>query len=148
MGRSEGLVATHPLHHRDRATPGMGKHSLGAGHSQSWLVVPGLQEGRGQGRWFLRLLGIQIPLEAAEELRMEKGTCELDLAKGKEERRRAPVCPPEESLTCGLQALVVEVAGSKGRLSMWIYRQRPSLWQPTADPNEKRQSTVLRHLLP
>jgi hypothetical protein len=24
---------------------------------------------------------------------------------------------------------------------------RPSLWLPTADPNEKRQSMVLRHLL-
>ena len=32
-------------------------------------------------------------------------------------------------------------------IRQWLYRQGPSLWLPTVDPNEKRQSMELRYLL-
>lgn len=34
-----------------------------------------------------------------------------------------------------------------GETREWLYRRRPSLWVPMADPDEKRQPMVLRHLL-
>jgi hypothetical protein len=42
------------------------------------------------------------------------------------------------------------MTGSAERPSMgdyrWLYKQMPFAWLPTADPDEKRQSVVLRHL--
>jgi hypothetical protein len=32
-------------------------------------------------------------------------------------------------------------------IRQWFSRQRPSLWLPTLDPDEMRQSVVLNHLL-
>lgn len=75
--------------------------------SHSWpRVYPGLQGGC--GHLGLRLLDIQVPLEAAEELRMEWEHHRLDLAQGPWEagnKRRSSGWSCRESLWLdGLQA--------------------------------------------
>lgn len=133
-----------PGHH-----PGVGKHryrSAGAGGVPGPARRPELSGSQALGH-----LGTAGSYGRAEN---GVGACGLDLARGQDgERGRALAGPSVTVLgltvVAGLSlGLVVAMAGSTEKPSMGrLYKQKPSPWLPTVDPNEKWQTMVLRYLL-
>ena len=106
----------------------------------------------GAGKHSLRLLDTQAPLSVAEELRMEWGPTGWIWSRAGGRGKRGV---HGSGLGLGFCRQAWWQSWLRAQMSLlweirrWLYKQRPSRCPPPpmADPGEKRQSIVLRHLL-